>query len=520
MKTNYLTRHWRGDLSLTKAIWLTGLLGLPVAIVLWALQGGMTALAATTQEVYEQELYYAIAILIFPAGVIPFLMWWAVGALRSARNSKGKKFLVNLARAWILFGLAASSWDYLSAAAFSFSELSKGHIVVAPVDVKEQADDEMNNQEAQEAAAETTPTPSPAYPKENIGGPIPSPYPTTQQSLPSEVAGGQTVHMIGIRVTLPVGQSGETLALRDYVSVSVDRNGNPYFDKTEMGYDQLSATLKKVHDENPEVEVFIRGDADTVHGNIIRVLDILRSVGFYKVAFEIKSEAAKALPAPKSSETIAFTGIPVALPSAVAPLTSKTKDYVAIQVREWNTVYFDDQYVADDEILPRLYRLHEANPNIKVSISATMLALHGDVITVLDKARRARIEKVDYQIRAAQLQGKPKALRRGNTFSWNGVTYTLTPPLAGENFMQYAHRLHLPGVPGDYAMEIEPNLPLIAPDPFQNPTSNTPGFDPEKDKKLGKNGYVRVFRRGVFVGYRTYADFSLKYQLQLRQHQY
>jgi biopolymer transport protein ExbD len=106
------------------------------------------------------------------------------------------------------------------------------------------------------------------------------------------------VHMKGIKVNLPVGQSGETQSKRDYISVSVDRNGNPYFDKTEMNYDQLTATLKKVHDENPEAKVFIRGDAETVHLNIIHVLDILRSVGFYKVAFEIKSEAAKNIPAP------------------------------------------------------------------------------------------------------------------------------------------------------------------------------------------------------------------------------
>ena len=65
-----------------------------------------------------------------------------------------------------------------------------------------------------------------------------------------------------------------------------------------MDYDKLTATLKRVHDENPEAKVFIRGDADTVHGNIIRVLDILRSVGFYKVAFEIKSEALKGVPGP------------------------------------------------------------------------------------------------------------------------------------------------------------------------------------------------------------------------------
>jgi biopolymer transport protein ExbD len=106
------------------------------------------------------------------------------------------------------------------------------------------------------------------------------------------------VHMKGIKVNLPIGQSGETQSKRDYISVSVDKDGHPYFDKNEMDYDSLTAKLKQVHDENPEAKVFIRGDADTVHGNIIRVLDILRSVGFYKVAFEIKSEAAKGVPAP------------------------------------------------------------------------------------------------------------------------------------------------------------------------------------------------------------------------------
>jgi biopolymer transport protein ExbD len=105
------------------------------------------------------------------------------------------------------------------------------------------------------------------------------------------------VHMKGIKVNLPIGQSGETQAKRDYISVSVDSSGHAFFDKEEMkDYDQLAAILKRVHDENPEAKVFVRGDADTVHGNIVRVLDTLRSVGFYKVAFEIKSEALKGVP--------------------------------------------------------------------------------------------------------------------------------------------------------------------------------------------------------------------------------
>jgi biopolymer transport protein ExbD len=110
------------------------------------------------------------------------------------------------------------------------------------------------------------------------------------------------VHMKGMKVNLPSGQSGETQSKKDYISVSVDSSGNPYFDKTEMTYDTLTAKLKQVHDENPEAKVFVRGDADTVHFNVIRVLDILRSVGFYKVAFEIKSEALKGVPGPGTAQ--------------------------------------------------------------------------------------------------------------------------------------------------------------------------------------------------------------------------
>jgi biopolymer transport protein ExbD len=94
-------------------------------------------------------------------------------------------------------------------------------------------------------------------------------------------------------------------------------------------------------------------------------------------------------------------GIRVNLPAAIAPPPSEVKDYVSIKVSEGNVVTFDNDIMADDQVLPRLYQLHQANPEIKVSISADMLAMHGDVIAVLDKVRSVGITKVGYQIRAA-----------------------------------------------------------------------------------------------------------------------
>ena len=105
------------------------------------------------------------------------------------------------------------------------------------------------------------------------------------------------VHMKGIKVNLPTGQSGDVQNKRDYISVSVNKDGNPFFDKEEFTYDKLLPKLQQVYKENPDAKVFVRGDTETVHGNIIRVLDICRAAGFYKISFEIKSEAAKGVPA-------------------------------------------------------------------------------------------------------------------------------------------------------------------------------------------------------------------------------
>ncbi|MGI9113921.1 MAG: ExbD/TolR family protein [Chthoniobacterales bacterium] len=95
-------------------------------------------------------------------------------------------------------------------------------------------------------------------------------------------------------------------------------------------------------------------------------------------------------------------GIKVNLPAKGAVQTNpNVKDSVSIRVSPGNAVFFDNQFVPDDQVMPRLYQLHAANPNVKVSISAEMMSIHGDVISLLDKVRQVGIEKVGYQIRAA-----------------------------------------------------------------------------------------------------------------------
>ena len=99
------------------------------------------------------------------------------------------------------------------------------------------------------------------------------------------------VTMKGFKVNLPTGSSGEVQNKKDYVSLSVDKDGLYYFDKQQIKLEEILPKLQQVYKTNPEAKIFIRGDVEAVHGNVTRMLDQIRSSGFSKLSFEIKSRA-------------------------------------------------------------------------------------------------------------------------------------------------------------------------------------------------------------------------------------
>ena len=103
------------------------------------------------------------------------------------------------------------------------------------------------------------------------------------------------IHIKGIKVNLPTGSSGQTQSKSNYISVSVDKDGHYFFDNDELTDSEVYERLLKVHQSDPEAKVFLRGARDTAHLNVSHLLDMLRSAGFYKISFEIKSEAAEAI---------------------------------------------------------------------------------------------------------------------------------------------------------------------------------------------------------------------------------
>ncbi len=98
------------------------------------------------------------------------------------------------------------------------------------------------------------------------------------------------VNLKSVKVNLPTATTATADAQRDLVNISVDKAGLAYLNTKPVGPNELALGLAALAKTNAEVRVFISGDQDARHGDVIRVLDIVRGTGIQKVAFETKTQ--------------------------------------------------------------------------------------------------------------------------------------------------------------------------------------------------------------------------------------
>ncbi len=92
-----------------------------------------------------------------------------------------------------------------------------------------------------------------------------------------------------VKVNLPVAVSGETDLKPDRIDLAVDADGAFYLEKTLTSLPELEKRLREKHAASAETPVFINGDENARHGDTIRLLDLLRRIGFQKVAFNTRA---------------------------------------------------------------------------------------------------------------------------------------------------------------------------------------------------------------------------------------
>jgi biopolymer transport protein ExbD len=100
------------------------------------------------------------------------------------------------------------------------------------------------------------------------------------------------VHMKGIRVNLPAiippTQPTPTPPPNDHISLFVDADGLVHFDKEVVTDGDVMPRLLALYRGNHDVKVFISADREALHGEVMKLLDRVRSAGIEKIAYEIK----------------------------------------------------------------------------------------------------------------------------------------------------------------------------------------------------------------------------------------
>ena len=96
------------------------------------------------------------------------------------------------------------------------------------------------------------------------------------------------VNMKGVKVDLPTATTATPETQQDFINLSIDRTGAIFLDQRPIGQNELARQLNAMHRTNANLRVFIRGDKEARHGDVIAVLDLVRAAGIEKTAFEIR----------------------------------------------------------------------------------------------------------------------------------------------------------------------------------------------------------------------------------------
>jgi biopolymer transport protein ExbD len=88
-----------------------------------------------------------------------------------------------------------------------------------------------------------------------------------------------------IKVNLPAATQARQDYKPDMINIAVDKSGTIWLEKKMILLPELSLVLSNRFRDDTNLPVYISGDRDTLHGDMVNVYEAVRSVGIQKVAF-------------------------------------------------------------------------------------------------------------------------------------------------------------------------------------------------------------------------------------------
>jgi biopolymer transport protein ExbD len=99
-----------------------------------------------------------------------------------------------------------------------------------------------------------------------------------------------------IKVNLPSATQSAQDYKPDMVNIAVDKSGAVWLEKKPIALTDLAAALMSRFKSDTNLPVYISGDRDTLHGDMVKVYEIVRSAGIQKVSFMTGNNQSEAAP--------------------------------------------------------------------------------------------------------------------------------------------------------------------------------------------------------------------------------
>jgi len=130
------------------------------------------------------------------------------------------------------------------------------------------------------------------------------------------------IQMRGMKISLPRAVNTQPESHDDFTTITVDAAATVFLEKDRIDEKaELTKRVRALHDQNQDLRIYVRADKDATHGEVIGVLDAVRSAGVNKVAFELQAKTQvdpNKAPAAPTSATPAVPS-PPAPPEVAAP---------------------------------------------------------------------------------------------------------------------------------------------------------------------------------------------------------
>ena len=93
---------------------------------------------------------------------------------------------------------------------------------------------------------------------------------------------------VGVPVNLPKTRAATINDTQEPLVVSIDSKGVIYLQESAIELDKLIPRLNAITEANPELRIFVRGDAALAYGDVMSVMGELSAAGFRKVSLLAK----------------------------------------------------------------------------------------------------------------------------------------------------------------------------------------------------------------------------------------